>query len=339
MVGKITLTVTDSGPSEKTLTGEIPVELFMSYWGSAVKELGEDAHIEGFRSGHIPEKVLVQNVGESAVLYEMAERTLAAEYPGMLAEQNIDAIGRPEITITKLAKDNPLGFAIKTAVTPEVKLPDYHRIAEQEFAQEAEPVTVSNQEVESVLNELREARRNDGMELPASAAADDEFAHSVGKFASLDELKTKIQENLQEEKEVKTRDKRRMRALEAILAQTPITVPRALVAAETEKMLAELRANIEHMGLKFPDYLAHIKKTEDELRAVWQADAERRVSLGLILAKIAEMEKLAPNEEEISHEVAHLLEHYPDADPSRLHTHVAGQLTNELVLKFLENQK
>src|SRR3989344_3370064 len=115
MVGKITLTVTDSGPSEKTLTGEIPVELFMSYWGSAVKELGEDAHIEGFRSGHIPEKVLVQNVGESAVLYEMAERTLAAEYPGMLAEQNIDAIGRPEITITKLANDNPLGFAIKTA--------------------------------------------------------------------------------------------------------------------------------------------------------------------------------------------------------------------------------
>src|SRR3989344_4085610 len=205
-----------------------------------------DAHIEGFRSGHIPEKVLVQNVGESAVLYEMAERTLAAEYPGMLAEQNIDAIGRPEITITKLAKDNPLGFAIKTAVTPEVKLPDYHRIAEQEFAQEAEPVTVSNQEVESVLNELREARRSDGMELPASAAADDEFAHSVGKFDSLDELKTKIQENLQEEKEVKTRDKRRMRALEAILAQTPITVPRALVAAETEKMLAELRANIEH---------------------------------------------------------------------------------------------
>ena len=334
MIGNIILTVTDSGPSEKTLTGEIPVELFMSYWGSAVKELGEDAHIEGFRSGHIPEKVLVQNVGESAVLYEMAERTLAAEYPGMLAEQNIDAIGRPEITITKLAKDNPLGFAIKTAVTPEVKLPDYHRIAEQEFAQEAEPVTVSNQEVESVLNKLREARKSSGTELPALT---DEFAHSVGKFASLDELKTKIQENLHAEKEIQARDKRRMRALEAILAQTPITVPRVLVAAETEKMLAELRANIEHMGLKFPDYLAHIKKTEDELRAAWQADAERRVSLGLILAKIAEVEKLAPNEEEISHEVAHLLEHYTDADPSRLHTHVTGQLTNEMVLQFLEN--
>src|SRR3989344_243976 len=110
MVGKITLTVTDSGPSEKTLTGEIPVELFMSYWGSAVKELGEDAHIEGFRSGHIPEKVLVQNVGESAVLYEMAERTLAAKSREPPAKKNIAPTGPPKPTTPKPPKNTLWGF-------------------------------------------------------------------------------------------------------------------------------------------------------------------------------------------------------------------------------------
>jgi len=336
MATTFTVTVTDSGPSEKTITGEISAELFMSHWSEAVKELGKDAKIEGFRPGHIPEKVLVQHAGEQAILFEMAERTLATEYPKILTEHNIDAIGRPEITITKLAKDNPLGFAIKTAITPEVKLPDYKALAQTALQEKEEAVAVSDDEVESVLTELRTARKGkDEEELPALT---DEFVKSVGNFNSVEELRTKIRENLTAEKESRARDKRRVKILDAISEKTDIAIPSILIHAEVDKMFSELRTNIEQMGLKLPDYLSHIKKTEEDLKNAWHEDAKKRVSAGLILSKIAHEEKLFPKEEEVSHEVAHLLEHYPDANPHNLRHYVEGQLANEKVLKFLEQK-
>jgi len=336
MATAFTITVTDSGPSEKTITGEISAELFMSHWDEAVKELGKDAKIEGFRPGHIPEKVLIQNIGESAILFEMAERTLATEYPKILTEHSIDAIGRPEITITKLAKGNPLGFAIKTAITPEVRLPNYKTIAKTALAEKEEPIEVTEGEIESVLTELRTARKGkDSTELPELT---DEFVKSVGNFNSVEELRTKIQENLIAEKESRARDKRRMKILDAISEKTNIAIPEVLIQAEIDKMFSELRSNIEGMGLSLSEYLSHIKKTEEDLKGAWQDDAKKRVSAGLILNKIAQEEKLFPNEEEINHEVSHLLEHYPDANPHNLRHYVEGQLANERVLSFLETK-
>ena len=56
---------------------------------------------------------------------------LSEYYPKILEENKIDAISRPEISITKLARKNPLGFKIKTATMPEMKLPDYKQIAKK----------------------------------------------------------------------------------------------------------------------------------------------------------------------------------------------------------------
>jgi hypothetical protein len=53
----------------------------------------------------------------------MAELALSEHYPKIIEQEKIDAISRPEIAITKLARKNPLGFKIKTAVLPEIKLP------------------------------------------------------------------------------------------------------------------------------------------------------------------------------------------------------------------------
>ena len=46
----------------------------------------------------------------------MAVIALEKEYPKIIKEYKIKAIGRREITLTKLAENNPLGFKIKTSV-------------------------------------------------------------------------------------------------------------------------------------------------------------------------------------------------------------------------------
>ena len=52
------------------------------------------------------------------------------------------------------AKDNPLGFTIKTAIVPTIKLPDYKKIAKAENKNKEEAV-VTDEEVEKSLVELQ----------------------------------------------------------------------------------------------------------------------------------------------------------------------------------------
>ena len=112
-----------------------------------------------------------------------------------------------------------------------------------------------------------------------------------------------------------------------------------IVEAELDKMTAQFKGDIAQMGAKFEDYLKHIKKTEEDMRKEWTPDAEKRVKIELVLHKIATLEKIVPPEDEVTKEVAHILEHYKDADPGRARNYVVEIITNEKVLQFLEKQK
>ena len=115
--------------SEVEIIGEISAEIFMSGKNAAVKEFSEKVEMDGFRKGKIPEDIMIKNLGIEVVLEKMAIIALEKEYPKIISEHKIKAIGRPEITLTKVAENNPLGFKIKTSVLPEITLPDYKKIA------------------------------------------------------------------------------------------------------------------------------------------------------------------------------------------------------------------
>src|SRR3989344_4800318 len=111
--------------SEVEIEGELEAGAFENYFQKALKKIGKTLKLDGFRSGKIPESVLLSKVPEIRILEEMAELALSEYYPKILEDEKIDAISHPQISLTKLARKNPLGFKIKTAVLPEVKLPAY----------------------------------------------------------------------------------------------------------------------------------------------------------------------------------------------------------------------
>jgi FKBP-type peptidyl-prolyl cis-trans isomerase (trigger factor) len=304
--------------SEVEISGELGAPEFTKFRGAAINHLNEHAKVDGFRSGKVPESVLVKHVGEETVLMKMAELALQELYPKIVEEQKIDAIGRPEITITKLAKDNPLGFKIKTAVAPEVKLPDYAVIAKEENSKPVEIVAVEEKEVGKVLEELEQNKAD---------------------LSKIENPREKIRENLIKEKEYKAKDKKRLAIIEKIIADSPIVLPPILVESELDRMMAELQSDIERVGLKFDDYLTHLKKTVAEMRDTWRNEAEKRIKTSLILDQIATTEKLEPKNEEVETEAKHLLAHYPNVPPERIALHVKSMLKNEEVWKFLEAQK
>lgn len=140
--------------SQVKIVGEIPYTELEKERATAIKKLGQNIEMAGFRKGHVPENILVEKIGDMAILSEMAERAIAKVYPMILKEKSIDAIGYPQIQITKIAKNNPLGFTVTVAVLPEIKLPDYKSIA-AELNKEKEDKALTEEELEQQIKDIQ----------------------------------------------------------------------------------------------------------------------------------------------------------------------------------------
>lgn len=361
--------------SEVEIEGELEAEVFESYWDKALHKIGENLEVDGFRKGKVPENVLLSKIPEAQILGEMAEMALSDYYPKILEEEKIDAISAPEISITKLARKNPLGFKIKTSTMPEVGLPDYKKIAKkalEDTEKEGKNTEATDQELEDTIMDIRKSRakhvhiaetgeaedhkhehkegeahehKDQASEVKDASMPDaelpefnDDFVRSLGPFKDVADFKDKLKENIKLEKENQAREKTRLKIIEEIIKELKIELPEVLVQVELDKILYRMESDITQMGLKFEDYLRHINKTIEDLRKEFRGDAEKKAKLALILNEIAKQEKIIADQEQVANEVAQILSHYKDADPERAKTYAENVLTNEKVFQFLENQ-
>lgn len=347
------------------IKGELDSETFESFFPIALKKLGETVELPGFRKGKVPENILVSQVPEIKILEEMAELALAEYYPKILGENKIDAIDRPEVAITKLARKNPLGFKIVTAVLPEVKLPDYKKIAKKvldEIPEADKNTVVTEEEIENTITDIRKSRApkvhmkdttspqtpppEEGASSSQEKAGDemnlseftDEFVRTLGPFKDAADFREKLKENIKLEKGNLAKEKTRLKIAEKIIEETKIDLPEILINIELDKILYRMESDITQMGLKFEDYLKHLNKTREDLRKDFRKDAENKAKLALILNEIAKQEKISAPTEQIEQEVTAILERYKEADPERARMHAENVLTNELIFRFLESQ-
>ena len=145
----------------------------------------------------------------------------------------------------------------------------------------------------------------------------------------------KITENIQKDKEHKASEKKRIEIAEAVIKETKADLPKVIVEAELDKMEAQFNDDISRMGIKTEDYLKHLKKTREEMRAEWKKDAEKRATLQIVLHKIATVEKITADPERAEKEIQAVLEHYPGADLDRVQSYVESMLVNEKVFDLL----
>ncbi len=340
---------------EVEIIGSITAEKMAIMREKALAKLKEDLELPGFRKGNAPDNIVAQKVGEMRLLEEAAEIALSEEYPNILDEHKIDAIGRPEIMITKIGLGNPLEFKIKTSLMPEVKLGDYKKLAIKEVSKKTKKPEVTEKEVEDVIKNIQKNIAHEKMHADMGLdehshthaeikdedllPVDDEFAKMIGGFKDVADMKEKIKENIAHEKELKEKDKKRTEILEAIMENSTIDLPKIIIEGELEKMTAQFKDDIAKAGVTYEDYLKHIKKTEDDLKTEWKDVAVKRAKSQIILNNIAKEEGITPEEEEVKKEMENILSHYKDAERFRVRMYVETFLMNELVFKFLETQK
>ncbi len=114
---------------------------------------------------------------------------------------------------------------------------------------------------------------------------DDAFAKQLNiKAGTIDALKIEVRKNMERELEQAIKTKTKQQVMEALFAENKVELPKAAISAEIERM----QQQAEKM------YGAQVGT--DEIRAknkeMFAKEAERRVSLGLIVAKIVQQQQL-----------------------------------------------
>lgn len=336
---------------EAELSGEISPESLDEHRKHVLQELSRTVELKGFRRGHVPEGVLIQNLGNEEIARRTAEHAVRHELPELFAKEKLNIVDAPQVSIEPLTATKPLIFKARAPLAPEVELSDYKKIA-ADLNAKRETVSVSDDEHrETVMHLRRERARIEKVEAGTSPqeAADhartaeekdlpelnDEFVKTLG-YENAADFSDKLREHIRNEKELQERNKRRAALIDALVADSRIRYPAILQEYELDEMESRLISDVERLGRTFEAYLGEVKKTRDELRAEWRDAADKRAKIRLVLAEIARKEHIEEDRETLEHEFEHAKKHYPSASPDALRAHLAHALRNEAVLQRLE---
>ena len=156
---KVTREKTENKQAFLTIEME-PAELKESI-EKAYKRLAKRANIPGFRKGKAPRAVLEHYLRKENVLDDALNDMIPRAYEKALKEQEIEAIGQPQIEITQT---DPVIFKAIVSLLPTVELGDYHKIR---IKPEKAEVTKEN-----ISDTIEQLRRQHATWEPAERAVD-----------------------------------------------------------------------------------------------------------------------------------------------------------------------
>jgi trigger factor len=133
---------------------------------------------------------------------------------------------------------------------------------------------------------------------------DDEFAKDLGDYSSLEELKSKIKEEIRKEKELFLQQQLRNQILDQLLEATPFEVPESLVEAQTQALISDTKLRLARQGMALQD----IGVTEEKLQEDYRTTALKQVKTFLILEKIANQEGISVTDEEMEERIREISE-------------------------------
>jgi len=133
---------------------------------------------------------------------------------------------------------------------------------------------------------------------------DEAFAKGLGiEGATVQGLRDSVRKNL--EREVRTRVLARNKAavMDALVAAAQLELPKALVANELERLMAAAREDLKKRGIKDAE-------TAPLPQDLFQAQAERRVRLGLVVAELVRTHNLQAKPEQLQAHIEEMSQSY-----------------------------
>ena len=146
---KVSVTKKEHNVTELVI--ELPVEEVAKAYDKAYKKLVQQVNIPGFRKGKAPRKMIEKRVGEDGMRSEAFDFIIPDAYRQAVAENNVEPVGRPEVTEVTLNEGEPCVFTVSVITKPEVVLGEYKGLSVT-----ASVTEVTDEEVDKQINALRE---------------------------------------------------------------------------------------------------------------------------------------------------------------------------------------
>lgn len=139
---------------------------------------------------------------------------------------------------------------------------------------------------------------------------DDEFVKDVSEKETVgeykEELKEEVAKRLQQESDTDLENQIFTKVCDMLEAE----IPEAMYENAIDDMIREFDMRLRSQGMDMATYMQYMGMDQSGLRAAYRTQAEQRVKLRLALEKIAQLENLTANDEEIEAEYARLAESY-----------------------------
>jgi len=138
---------------------------------------------------------------------------------------------------------------------------------------------------------------------------DDDLAMMVGDYDTLEDLKVGTRESMETDALQKAESEYLDSVLEAIIEDAEkVEYPPQAVDRETDIILNQMEQSLASSGMQLDQFLGMIGKTREIYKDEMRPTAEDRLEKRLVLNKVAELERLTVEDEEIEAEIDRLCE-------------------------------
>lgn len=140
----------------------------------------------------------------------------------------------------------------------------------------------------------------------------DDFALLLDRegIETLDALREDIKNTLTKQREQAEEDRVNDLLVSTVADNATVEIPEEMVEEELNQMFKEFEQRLAQQGLNFELYSQILNQTEEDIKEQMREDANKRVRSRLVLEKIAEVESLKVEAEDVETEYGNISEMY-----------------------------
>jgi len=133
---------------------------------------------------------------------------------------------------------------------------------------------------------------------------DEAFIKTLGiEGGSVEALRADVKKNLEREVKFRVLARNKAAAMEALVTVAELDLPKALVEAELERLVAQAREDLKQRGMK------DVEKAPIPTE-IFQPQAERRVRLGLVVAELVKTQNLQAKPDQLQAHIEEISQSY-----------------------------
>lgn len=170
----------------------------------------------------------------------------------------------------------------------------------------------------------------------------DEFAKKVGPFETMKDLEADIQKYLEKTRDDKNKDKADEAIFEKVMENAELEIPETMIERECDHLLSEYKQKLVMQGFTYEQALQQYG--EDSIMSQLKEDAEKRIKNSLIIDKIASIENLNVEANDMESKLERMQHAYQMDKPALMKqlaqnpgflSSLSQQVINEKVANFL----